>query len=276
MENTDHLSNPFIIQDTDCQISQLSNSSVVQLTESEIFDNFLEMLSNQTAWKNIYRIPDALNIIDRYYKCIIPYIIGKNKAKNIIGAISKNSEITPNIKEGIIIYLEQNGVKYNKYETLFENSSCIYNGQFEIYNNLSMFITEKLIDPNFQTDIGTIFHIFVKSGVNIHNDHNMKQFQTLIDYGCDIHVLNKYGQTAIEMAIDEKNYITASFLKNLCFYKKGSNIPPVVTYVTFGNTTLPSPDHPDPYQSSVGDWVLLGFAFVGICYSITVARDLLQ
>jgi len=211
---------------TDLQMYDTTSpfSSIIQLTESELFDNLIELLSNQNAWKNIYLVPDALSIIEKYYKNIIPYINGKNKSRIVMDAISKNTEITQVIKESIITYMEHNGMKINKHEMLFENTSHIYNDATEMYDELSIFITEKLVDPNFQTDVGNIFHILAKIGCRYLGVDKLK---LLIDNGCDINALNRNGKTPIEFAIELDHKNTASIYKNLCLYKKNSmTVPP--------------------------------------------------
>uniref|UniRef100_A0A6C0C6R1 Uncharacterized protein n=1 Tax=viral metagenome TaxID=1070528 RepID=A0A6C0C6R1_9ZZZZ len=221
--------NPFeTTQSTDNQTLS-TNSSYIQITEAELFDSFLEWLSNQTAWKNIYQISYALDVIEKYYKLIFPFIIAKNKEMIIVKAIAKNNEIAPKMKENIITYLEQNGIKYNKFETLFENISHMYDDQFELYTNLGMLIINKRVDPNFQTDVGTIFHIFAKLGIETRDASVTKDFQLLVDNGCDIDALNKDGKTAVELAVDTKHLNTASFLKELYFYKKQD---PVAAHLT--------------------------------------------
>jgi hypothetical protein len=241
-------------------------SSFNQLTEGQLFDNFVEILSNQSAWKNICKTSDALNLIETYYKDIIPYIVAKKKAKIVIEAISKNSEITQNMKEYIITYLEQRGVICNKYEMLFEYSSRIYiNNKFKLCDDLSTLIKEKLVDPNFQTNVGTIFHIFAKLSIPYNDASIQKQCEMLIGNGCDLYTLNKDGKTAIELAIEEGNLGTASFLKDLCLTVYNDK-----NQIIFLDTKPPSPSPPNPPT------IIHCLALVGFVSLIAVTASLFK
>ena len=127
--------------------------------EYELFDEFINILSDRNVWKNIYRPVHGYRIIYHHFVHIKDYINMQNKAKQIMDAIAKNEKIEQVLKGELIDYMIERGMKYNKYETLFENASQIIDcTPEEMYDRLAPYITNKLIGANFQTNIGNIFH----------------------------------------------------------------------------------------------------------------------
>jgi hypothetical protein len=190
------------------------------IPESGVYDNFIQMLSDENIWRNIYRLADAQNMIDRYP--IMSYINGKNKGKNVANAIAMNTEISHMLKEEMMMYMEKTyGMIYNKYEVMFELTSRLSYTGCRMCDKLSKFIMDKKVNPNFQTNVGNIFHIvatFHISGNEVAELEN--KFKKLVDYGCDIIALNKEGLTPLDLALQFPKSNADLIIQCMFSYKK--------------------------------------------------------
>jgi len=206
-------------------------SAATAPTQVELFNEFIRTLSNCDVWKNIYNAPTAINIIRWQFENIKSYINGKNNARIVVNAISKNKEISQTLKQSLINYLEQNGMVINKYEILFENASQIDDcTPVQMFDRLAPYIKNKLIDPNFQTDLGNIFHILTSAKETYDVDKNFDaKLYSLVECGCDITAINQYGETPMEAALDLKNDVMCDLYAKLVFYK---------TKVLMGNNNI--------------------------------------
>jgi len=225
----------------------MTDSQTFYQAPSDIFDNLIGLLSNKDIWKNIYLLTDVQNIINQYQH-IFPYINGKNKAKTVMHAIANNNEITPYLKEEINKHIEQLGMTYNKHEILFENISQLHYARIiSRCDALAELITNKLVNPNFQTDIGNVFHIIAKMGGEF-DEKLVAKLKLLMNCGCDMFALNSEGKTPIQVAIDAKNIQISHVYKNLSL-EKIVNIPkPVLPIVSDANNIL------DAYGRPMTSW----------------------
>jgi len=175
----------------------------------DLYDDLIKLLSNEQVWKNIFLLTDAQNMISGYYHCI-PYINGKNKTTDVMTAILNNGEITPFLKNEVRNYMIQLGMKYNEHEMLFnETASLRIDNYVDLCDALYKFISNKLVDPNFQTSVGNIFHIVAGKTRWMNNDEEVlkTKFKALMDLGCDLRALNKDGKTPFQVAIDNDSKI---------------------------------------------------------------------
>uniref|UniRef100_A0A6C0C8I1 Uncharacterized protein n=1 Tax=viral metagenome TaxID=1070528 RepID=A0A6C0C8I1_9ZZZZ len=210
----------------------------------ETYDEFISSLSSKKTWKNIYRFEDAQIIIDNYRDCI-PLINGKNKGAVVVDIISRNDEITTRLKVEMINYMKKLGMLHNENETLFEKMSTRNDLTASVKcENLSKFITGGLIDPNFQTDTGNIFHIIAKLEHYENELENItKNIKELVKCGCNITALNKDGNMPFQVAVDEKNTklsdVFYAVSTDKSFYVSNVSDSSIYPLISIGSSSLP-------------------------------------
>lgn len=172
---------------------------------SQRFSELIKFLSCETTWRNIYIFQEATHQVELMCSGLADYVIAKGKSEEVKRAIFTNGEMTMATKSALINRLLE--IKFivneNEAEKMFTMCS-----QKEICRNfkdyldtLSSFIFKKQVAPNFQTDIGNIFHILARVVDDNKLENATDTLQKLLDMGCDIFAVNKFGWTPFELAV---------------------------------------------------------------------------
>ena len=201
------------------QPSNILSEHKSKVSEREKFESFMKFLTCQNAWKEIFEIPHALNILEISCNDIVEYIVAKEKSNDVTEAIMKNDEIKDNMKVAMLNKLTEMKVVViqSPHQMLFGMTARIDNmKQDELLNKLSSYIFDGQVASNYQTDIGNIFHIFAAQ----HTDYRACEMsehilRSLVHFGCDMFALNKNRLTPIDIALENKNHRTASLFIGL-------------------------------------------------------------
>jgi hypothetical protein len=189
---------------------------------TQSYENFIALLSDiNSIWVDVHDVAQALDMIQHYVDAnMIRYIIRKIKGAEVIGVISNNNTVDRIIRTHLIDHLVHHGIIDNEREYLFRMLSRVTTIQSKV---LIQIMLRRSMDPNFQTNIGNIFHILV---LELNDPPSIEELRQLVDCGCDPLAKNKMGQTPLELACDLKNKQMVDLFLRLSLY----NIEPEELY----------------------------------------------
>jgi len=194
---------------------------VDEIPSKKLYDDFIKILSAKDIWMNVDRLSGAIQLIgDHLDTKILSFIIRKTKGTDIIDVILKNDQIIPKVKTKLINYLIGYGVLNNRNELSFRTIAQIpSHGLLRKYDILAPFIFKNMVNPNFQTDVGNIFHILVNEEYYSSMELDLRR---LVDYGCNIFAKNKDGYTPVDLANKLDDPFVTKIFHNATTYKFGT------------------------------------------------------
>jgi len=183
----------------------IETQSPQSVPPSQRFSELIKFLSCETTWQNIYIFQEASYQVELMCSGLADYVIAKGKSEEVKRAIFTNGEMTMAIKSALIDRLLE--IKFivneNEAEKIFTMCSQkeICHDVKDYLDTLSSFIFKKQVAPNFQTDVGNIFHILARAVDDNKLESATDTLQKLLDIGCDIFAVNKFGWTPFELAV---------------------------------------------------------------------------
>uniref|UniRef100_A0A6C0C6F2 Uncharacterized protein n=1 Tax=viral metagenome TaxID=1070528 RepID=A0A6C0C6F2_9ZZZZ len=199
--------------DNEKEIPEIKDDKMTVKSAKELYVDFIKMLSDKDIWDSCFVDPYAL-LADYINTRMFVYVIQKSQAAQIISIIMENDTIKPKLKKEIIGYLTYHGLLDNQDEFLFRTLAEItLKKQPKLFDLLLQFFLTKKINPNFQTNVGTMLHIIASTNHCIFPMGIV--LKQLLDYGCSLNILNSRNKTPIEVARSCENKCFANALYRL-------------------------------------------------------------
>lgn len=207
----------------------------------EIINNFRKFIADHLFWADIYGIPfgQKINLFVEYCKCInCGSIECPNFNIGIRTLIENNKGIDASTKNILFDHLLKHHLMYSMAEVTFNSIANSTMDKDKIFFSLCGMLQNGLVDPNFVTLRGNIYHIIAKLYNNRYYDHftddKKSTLESLSILGCNIFIQNKDGKIPIDLITMNNNLshiyscIMIKHCKNKYFPKNVIDVEPIV------------------------------------------------